>query len=57
MAPGTTGLRRVEQIMGTAISLEIAGTVPADDAARLADEVYAWMRLVDDTFSTYKDDS
>ncbi|GAA0920800.1 FAD:protein FMN transferase [Virgisporangium ochraceum] len=51
------GLRRVEQIMGTAISLEIAGTVPDDEAARLADEVYAWMRLVDDTFSTYKENS
>ena len=51
------GLRRVEQIMGTAISLEIAGTVPDDVAARLADEVYAWMRLVDDTFSTYKAES
>ena len=53
----TGGLRRVEKIMGTAISLEIAGDVPADEAVRLADEVYAWMRLVDDTFSTYKDDS
>ena len=57
MLQSSTGLRRVEQIMGTAISLEIAGTVPADEAAHLADEVYAWMRLVDDTFSTYKDDS
>jgi thiamine biosynthesis lipoprotein len=52
-----SGLRRVEQIMGTAISLEIAGTVPDDVAGRLADEVYAWMRLVDDTFSTYKSES
>jgi FAD:protein FMN transferase len=57
MPQGTTGLRRVEQIMGTAISLEIAATVPPDVAGRLADEVYAWMRLVDDTFSTYKADS
>lgn len=57
MPSGTTGLRRVEQIMGTAISLDIAGDVPADVAARLADEVYAWMRLVDDTFSTYRTDS
>lgn len=57
MPSGAVGLRRVEQIMGTAISLEIAGTTPPDVAARLADEVYAWMRLVDDTFSTYKADS
>jgi thiamine biosynthesis lipoprotein len=57
MPSSATGLRRVEQIMGTAISLEIAGGIPADTAATLADEVYAWMRLVDDTFSTYKTDS
>jgi len=42
---------RVEQIMGTAISVDIAG--PAADPA-LADAVFAWFREVDERFSTYK---
>lgn len=39
---------RVEQIMGTAISVEIVGD-PA-----LADIAFAWFREVDERFSTYK---
>jgi len=46
-------LHRVEQIMGTAISLEIADPVPDG----VADEVFDWFREVDARFSTYKDDS
>jgi len=40
---------RVEQIMGTAISVEIAGGAPAH-----FDNVFAWFREVDERFSTYK---
>jgi thiamine biosynthesis lipoprotein len=47
-------LRRVEQVMGTAISLDIAAF---DDAAALADEVFTWLCEVDERFSTYRDDS
>ncbi len=50
-------MRQVEQIMGTAISLEIADPLPADTVRRLADEVFAWLRLVDERFSTYKEGS
>jgi FAD:protein FMN transferase len=39
--------------MGTAVSLEIADPVPPGGA----DEVFAWLREVDDRFSTYKEDS
>jgi thiamine biosynthesis lipoprotein len=51
------GLRRVEQIMGTAISLEIADPSHPDVVSTLADEVFAWMREVDARFSTYRPDS
>jgi thiamine biosynthesis lipoprotein len=53
VADVATGLRRVEQIMGTAISLDIADPVPSG----LADDVFAWMREVDALFSTYRSDS
>jgi FAD:protein FMN transferase len=50
-------MRRVEQIMGTAISLDIADPLPADVVTGLADDVFAWMRVVDERFSTYKETS
>jgi thiamine biosynthesis lipoprotein len=43
-------LHRVEQIMGTAISIETRG--PAD-----LDPVFQWLRDVDATFSTFRPDS
>jgi FAD:protein FMN transferase len=43
-------LHRVEQIMGTAISIETRG--PAD-----LDPVFQWLRWVDATFSTFRPDS
>ena len=48
------GLRRVEQIMGTAISLDVrdASVSPA-----ALDEVFAYLREVDRRFSPYKPDS
>lgn len=51
------GLRRVEQIMGTAISVQISDPLPAARLDALADEVFAWLREVDRRFSTYLDDS
>jgi len=49
-----TGLRRVEQIMGMPISIDVrdAGIEPA-----ALERAFAWLRFVDETFSTYRDDS
>jgi FAD:protein FMN transferase len=52
-----TGLRRVEQVMGTAISVHIADPLPRRDLDLLMDEAFAWFRDVDRRFSTYQDDS
>lgn len=51
------GLRRVEQVMGTPISLDIADDLPRARLEDLADEVFAWLREVDQRFSTYRADS
>jgi thiamine biosynthesis lipoprotein ApbE len=51
------GLRRVEQMMGTAISLDLADDLPSGRLHELADDVFAWMREVDARFSTYRPDS
>src|SRR5581483_9586385 len=45
---------RVEQIMGMPILIDVRG--PAVDPAAL-DRAFDWLRLVDATFSTYKEDS
>ncbi len=50
-------MRRVESLMGTTISLELAGAVPMAKARSAADGVFAWLREVDDRFSTFKADS
>src|SRR5439155_1154908 len=50
-------MRRVEQVMGTAVSLHLADPLPQPQLARLADEVFAWLHEVDRRFSTYKEDS
>lgn len=57
MAQVTAGLRRVEHLMGMAISLELADDLPYPRLASAADEVFAWLDLVDRRFSTYKPDS
>jgi FAD:protein FMN transferase len=48
------GTRRVEQIMGMPIVLDVR-----DDGAagETLDELFAWLRWVDETFSTFDDDS
>jgi thiamine biosynthesis lipoprotein len=43
-------VHRVEQIMGTAISVDVP-------TGELADDTFAWFRAVDERFSTYKPDS
>lgn len=51
------GLCRVEQIMGTAITLDLADDLPPATLHELADQVFTWMREVDARFSTYRADS
>jgi thiamine biosynthesis lipoprotein len=48
---------RQEAVMGTVATVELADPVPSAEAELLLDEVFAWLRLVDDRFSTYKHDS
>jgi len=48
------GSRRVEQIMGMPIVVDVRDDGVADTAL---DELFAWLRWVDETFSTFKDDS
>lgn len=52
-----SGLRRVEHIMGTAVSLHIGPSVSAVIAERMAERTFDWLREVDQRFSTYRDDS
>jgi thiamine biosynthesis lipoprotein len=52
-----TGLRRVEEVMGTAISLHVTDPLPVPVLEELADRVFAWFHEVDRRFSTYKPDS
>lgn len=51
------GLRRVEQVMGTPISLDIADDLSPARLESLADQAFAWLRAVDARFSTYRPDS
>jgi thiamine biosynthesis lipoprotein len=51
------GLLRVEQIMGTAIGVHVTDPLPDTTRARLIEEVFDWLRLVDVRFSTYRPDS
>ena len=48
------GVRRVEHIMGLPIVVDVRDEVEVGDAL---DELFDWLRWVDATFSTYKDDS
>jgi thiamine biosynthesis lipoprotein len=51
------GLRRVEMVMGTAVSLDLADDLPASTLDDLAAMVFGWLREVDARFSTYREDS
>jgi thiamine biosynthesis lipoprotein len=55
MTDGLPGIRRVEHVMGMPIVVDLR-----DDDLRgpdALDELFAWFRWVDDTFSTFKKDS
>jgi thiamine biosynthesis lipoprotein len=43
--------------MGTAVSVHLADLLPGPVLRRLADEVCAWLHLVDERFSTYREES
>ena len=51
-AATTDGLHHVELVMGMAVSIDIREPVPCAAAVR---DVVAWLRHVDETFSTYID--
>jgi len=51
------GYRRVEQVMGTAVSLLITDPLPDPTLERLGDQVFRWLHEVDARFSTYQPDS
>jgi len=51
---GQPGVRRVEFVMGMPILVDVRDD-PADETA--IDALFDWLRLVDATFSTYKEDS
>ena len=53
LATATRPRVRVEFIMGMPIVLDVRDDVDAD----VAERVFDWLRWVDDTFSTYKEDS
>jgi FAD:protein FMN transferase len=52
-----TGLRRVDEVMGTMIALHLADDLPRTTLVKLAEDFFAWMHEVDDRFSPFKDDS
>lgn len=51
-APGR--LRQRLEVMGTVFTLDVVTDVPAAELAGAIGEAFAWLRWVDDTFSTYK---
>src|SRR5215468_1415936 len=55
--PDDRGLLRVEQVMGTAISVHVTDPLPGPVREALAEEAFEWLRLVDRRFSTYRPDS
>ena len=50
-------MRHVEQVMGTAVSIELADDRPGPELRELIDDVCRWLHEVDARFSTYKEDS
>lgn len=53
-AVATPGIRRVEHVMGMPIVVDVRDR---DVDGGTIDRMFAWLRLVDETFSTYKEDS
>jgi len=55
LQPGSLpGTRRVEQIMGLPVVVDVRDD---DEAGPAVDELFDWLRWVDATFSTFKEDS
>lgn len=50
-------MRHVEQVMGTAVSIEVADALPPPALHALISDVCGWLHEVDDRFSTYRPDS
>ena len=50
-------MRHVEQVMGTAVSIDLADQLPADTLRAMIADTVAWLHEVDRRFSTYRDDS
>ncbi|MEU5880093.1 FAD:protein FMN transferase [Spirillospora sp. NPDC047279] len=50
-------MRHVEEVMGTAVVIDVADPLPHHELAALIDGTCAWLHEVDARFSTYKDDS
>jgi thiamine biosynthesis lipoprotein len=50
-------VRHVEQVMGTAVSIELADPLPEQIQRALIGDVCAWLHEVDARFSTYQADS
>ena len=50
-------MRHVEQVMGTAVSIDLADDLPPRSLSAMITDVCAWLHEVDARFSTYRDDS
>ena len=50
-------MRHVEQVMGTAVSIDLADDLAEPALARMITDVCAWLHEVDARFSTYREDS
>src|SRR2546430_5386194 len=51
---GLPGVRRVEQIMGLPVVVDVRDE---EEAGAALDKLFDWLRWVDATFSTFKEDS
>ncbi|MFI6294670.1 FAD:protein FMN transferase [Nonomuraea sp. NPDC050790] len=49
--------KRVEHVMGMPVCVEIRTPLPERELVGLLDASFAWLRRVDETFSTYRQDS
>jgi thiamine biosynthesis lipoprotein len=54
MTVATPGLRRVEHVMGMPVLVDVRDEHIGDD---VLDDVFDWLRIVDERFSTYRPDS
>jgi FAD:protein FMN transferase len=50
-------VRRLEQIWGTAVGVDVRDALPGSDVQAALDAVFAWFTRVDDLFSTWRDDT